>query len=103
MAVTLTVQQLAYGLRLIADTTDTVEEPMLAVLTRTLGAATELVQDYASAAPESVQNEATLRLAGYLYDTPPSIAGASQHPLRDSGALALLSTYRVRRAVKLED
>ena len=103
MAVTLTVQDLAFGLRLVASTTATIAEPMLGVLTRTLGAATALVEGYAAEAPEAIQNEAALRLASYLYDTPPGYSQRSQNPLRDSGAIALLTAYRVRRAVALSE
>lgn len=103
MAVTLTVQQLSYQLRLVADTTDTVEEPQLSVLTGLLDTATALVNRYAPHAPDAVHNEAATRLAGFLYDVPPGQAGRMQNPIRDSGAMALLSSYRIQRAHALEE
>ena len=101
MAVTLTVQQLAYGLRLVADTAQVIEEPQLGVLTRTLAAATALVVGVADLAPDAVQNEATLRLASFLYDTPPGGSQYVQNPLRHSGAMALLASYRTRRVTAI--
>lgn len=102
MAVTLTVQQLAHRLRLIADPAEMVEEPQLTVLTGLLTAATALVVQYAPNAPDAIQNEGATRLAGYLYDVPPGQAGRSQNPIRDSGAMAILSSYRVQRAYALD-
>ncbi|MDE2843943.1 MAG: hypothetical protein OXN21_11240 [Chloroflexota bacterium] len=101
MAVTLTVAELAYDLRLVADTTATIEEPLLGVLTRTLAAATALVTAYAADAPDAIANSAALRVGTYLYDTPAGFSNRSQHPLRDSGAMALLAPYRSRRAVAI--
>lgn len=103
MAVTLLVQQLAYALRLAADVTDTIEEPQLTVLNGLLASATALVQQYAVRAPDAIHNEAAIRLAGFLYDVPPGANRRQLNPMRDSGAVALLSSYRVQRAVALED
>ena len=72
--------------------------------------AVALVERYAPDAPEDIQNEATIRVAGWLYETPssgvrseavgdisttwtPSMTSA----LRASGAMALLSPWKVRR------
>ena len=102
MAVTLTVQDLVYAIRLLADTTDTLEEPQLGILTRTLASATAQVERYAPGAPADVQSEAAIRMAAYLYDVPPGRTGRSQNAFRDCGAIALLSSWRVQRATALE-
>ena len=103
MAVTLTVPQLAYALRLQADTTTDVEEPINGVLAGLLSAATELVIAYAPTAPDAVHNEATTRVAGYLYDVPPGANRRDMNPMRDSGAMPLLARYHVQRATSLAE
>lgn len=78
--------------------------------TRLLSVATELVNRYASGAPDSMLNEAVIRVAGYLSDQPSSartrsIVGPISESyradhlsaLRNSGAMALLSPWKVRR------
>ena len=71
----------------------------------------ELVERYAPAAPQAVRNEAVIRCAGWLLDAPadgtrghtagpfsvensPSMLSA----LRSSGAMGLLTAWKVRRA-----
>ena len=100
MAVTLTAAALAAAIRQPAD-----------VAARLLPVATELVERYAPAAPESVQNEAAIRCAGYLAQQPSdarrsttvggvSSSWAATHTstLRHSGGMALLSPWKRRRA-----
>ena len=78
--------------------------------TRLLAVATEVVERYASNAPEALQNEAVTRLAGYLgqsdYGTirqeaigPKSVEYHLNHAamFRNSGAESLLTRYKVRR------
>ena len=103
MAVTLTAQQLAYRMRLIADTTAVLEEPQLGVVNAVLSAASALVLEYAPGAPDAIHNEAATRLAGFLYDSPPGSSTRFQNAMQQSGATALLTAYRVRRATALED
>ena len=82
-----------------------------ATATRLLPVATRIVEDYAVSAPSELQDEATIRLSGYLASTP---WGAAQSEtvgpmtisyqsndaaaFRNSGAAALLTRYRIRRA-----
>ena len=100
MAVTITATQLAEAIK----QPSTVAERLLAV-------ATELVERYAPAAPEAVQNEAVIRASGYLAQQPSdarrsttvggvSSSWAATHTsaLRHSGAMSLLSPFKVRRA-----
>ena len=100
MAVTLTASQLAAAIR--SD---------VALATRLLSVSSELVLRYAPDAPEAIQNEAVVRTSGYLASHPPSAmrsgsAGplsaeynpASLSALRHSGAMAVLSAWKVRRA-----
>lgn len=77
-----------------------------------LGAtAAALVEDYAPGAPQAVKNEAVTRTAGWLHDAPPDGTrettigplSASYSPsmvsaLRHSGAMGLLTRWKVRRA-----
>ena len=77
---------------------------------RLLEVAKALVERYAPAAPEAVQNEAAIRCAGWLFEQPSgaitresqgeistSYAIASMSALRHSGAMGLLSVWKVRR------
>ena len=76
---------------------------------RLLEVCTEMVNDYASDVPDAVADEAVIRLAGYLHEVPPGIMSQSVEdvgsvaykgtaPLRSSGAMALLSPFKKRRA-----
>ena len=97
MAVTLTSSELTDAL----DVTDA---------GRLLVVVTELVEHYAPDAPDAVQNEAAIRAAGWLSQRPYAASGDTVGPLsasyapgqhsalRHSGAMALLSPYKVRRA-----
>ncbi len=72
--------------------------------------AAALVERYAPAAPQAVKDEAVIRAAGWLADQPPAVAKetvgpmsveympARQSALRHSGAMAMLSPWKVRRA-----
>ena len=73
--------------------------------------AAELVQRFASGAPQSIRNEAVIRCAGWLREAPASGArredigdvSTAWSPnatggLRASGAMSLLSPWKVRRA-----
>ena len=100
MAVTITPQELA------DETSATVERA-----TRVLAVATEAVTRYAPDAPDALQNEAAIRFGGYLLGSdygavadesigPRSASYTQNHAamFRNSGAAALLTRYRVRRA-----
>ena len=95
MAVTLTVEQLAAHLRLSDG--ESVAEPTAGILTRHLATATALIESYAPNAPEAVQNEAAIRLCGWLYDAPSHGMRGIQNGLSASGAAALLGRWRERR------
>ena len=73
--------------------------------------AAALVERYAANAPQAVKNEAVTRTAGYLMEQPMpairessigelsyAIAPSHVSALRHSGAMALLSPWKVRRA-----
>ena len=100
MAVTITATELASAIRATPD-----------VAARLLAVATEQVERYAPAAPEAASNEATIRCAGYLAQQPSdarrsttvggiesSWAATHTSALRHSGAMSLLSPWKVRRA-----
>ena len=100
MAVTMNRAQLRLALGIDADTAE-----------RLLKVATELCERYAPGVPEVIANEAVIRCVGWLADTPaPSLQseqygdlGATWAPgqisaLRHSGAMALLSPWKQRRA-----
>ena len=97
MPVNLTVTALAAALR-IGETTEETSE-----VTRLLAYATQAVTKYAPDAPDTVQNEAVIRLAGYIYDMPNTSARTGfANALNNSGAADMLFPYRVHRAGRCE-
>ena len=82
---------------------------------RRLGStAAALVERYAPAAPQSIRNEATIRCSGWLGAQPSaairdekvgelaiSYNPASMSALRHSGAAAILSPWKIRRAGRI--
>lgn len=98
----LTIPQLAYRLRIQADDTTAVTGATLNELTALKAVSDAYIERYASSAPEDVKDEATVLFAGYLYDGPETDPGgaAVAYPAawRNSGAQALLSTWRAQRA-----
>ena len=91
------VVQLAAALRL-GDGTSEPEEPILSILKRLCRVSDELVEKYAPDAPNSIKQEATIRLAGYLYDMPSAPSGDRYAAAwRNSGAASLVSGWVVRR------
>ena len=100
MAVTLTASELAEAVGVDSATA-----------TRLLAVASALVTRYAPLAPGAVSNEAVIRAAGWLAEQPSaaitsesegdirtSYAPTMQSALRHSGGMALLSTWKLRRA-----
>ena len=101
MAVTITAIQLAAAMR-IGDGATPLEEPQASVINRILASATALVESYAPNAPEAIQNEAVIRVGGFLFDSPPGASMRFANPLGDSGAQALLARFRIVRATPIE-
>ena len=99
MAVTLTRDGLSVAMRLATSDSTAAALPVgqLATVDRMLAVATALVEGYAPSAPEAIQNEAAIRVAGYLYDKSPGDPSSVQSPLIYSQAAALLTGYRTRR------
>ena len=100
MAVTLTAAELAEAVGVDSVTA-----------TRLLAVATELVTRFAPGAPDAIQGEAVLRVSGWLNEAPASgarsesigdistaFSPAMTGGLRASGAMALLSPWKIRRA-----
>ena len=100
MALTLSAAELAEAIGVDSTTA-----------TRLLAVATALVTRYAPDAPDAINNEAAIRCAGWLAEQPSaaitseaegdirtSYAPTMQSALRHSGAMALLTHWRIRRA-----
>ena len=100
MAVTVTATALAQALGVNQALAD-----------RLLPVVTALVQQYAPVAPSAVQDEAAVRCAGWLAEQPAASIRSestgdvstaynttSTSPLRASGAMGLLTFWKVRRA-----
>ena len=73
MAITLTADEIRDGARIHPDalTADR--------LTQLVATATEMVERYAPAAPDSVANEAAISLTGYLFETARTSAGHNRN------------------------
>ncbi|WP_419163066.1 hypothetical protein [Candidatus Palauibacter sp.] len=65
-------------------------------LTRILGAADALIEKLARSAPESIRDEAKIRVAAYMYDAPVAGTVGTANACRNSGAELLLRPW-VRR------
>ena len=92
------VTQLGAALRITDGSAEPVE-PIRSILSRYLGVGQALVEQQAAAAPEAIQDEAIIRMAAYLYDSPPAAAGSGfADAWRNSGASALVLRWRVIRA-----
>lgn len=101
MAVTRTLTQLGADLR-ITDGTAAPTGPEAVVLSRIDATARALVTRYAPDAPDSLHDEAYVRVAGWLYDADPSSPSpGGPSALRSSGAMSLLSPWKVRRGGKI--
>lgn len=103
MAVTRTVAQLSADLR-IGDGTAAPDGAVGVVLARIHATAVALIEAHAPDAPAAMQDEAFVRLAGWLYDSDPSgrLPGGP-NALRASGAAALLSRWRSVRGVVISE
>ena len=104
MAVTLTAGKLAE--RIQGATTESTD-----AAAQLLAVASAMIEQYAPNAPEAMQNEAAVRFAGYLAQSdfgsiakedigPRVVEYPTNHAamFRNSGAAALLSRWRMRRA-----
>ena len=94
------VGDLALDLRLIADLTEAIPDGQTAILTRHLAAASALVDERTSGAPDALRDAAVLAIASYAYDRPTAGGGTRYASAwRNSGASEILSAYVRRRAV----
>ncbi len=93
----ITLPQLAGALRL-GDGVAAPSEPVLSILTRLLGVAKAYTGLIAGDAPVAVQDEAIVRLVGYLYDAP-TASGGDRYAAAwtNSGAGGLVSKWVVQR------
>ena len=94
--------ELAAALRL-GDGATALEAPLASIIARLNGAAGVIVDEYADSAPAAVKDEATIRIAGYLYDNDGSRNRRFADVLANSGALSVLSPFRMQRALALDE
>ena len=87
-----TVSQAAVALRLLGSTTDTIDAAQADIVARQINVAQGLVTAHAPTAPVNIQDEAVIRLVGFLYDQDPSLP-RSTNPMVASGAGALLAPW----------
>ena len=92
----LTVQQTIIAARILTDA-DNIPDQVLSVANVLYPGCLALINQYAPLAPDSVKNLALERLFGWMWESDVQARRVSD-PLRASGALPLLASYRVRRA-----
>ena len=92
---------IALALRIITSADDDLDDAITAQLERLAGVAQALCESYAPDAPEAILNEASIRIAAYLYDVTPGASNSPQNAFVSSGAQALLSFWREQRAVAI--
>ena len=103
MAVTLDEAKLFVRLDGLDDAADDAADD--AELQKMVNVATEVVERRAPAAPESVRDEAVLRVVSALYDERGITGGENSRPIshaamfQSSGALALVKPWVVRRVL----
>ena len=91
------VEQLSAALR-IGDGTTPTPEPTLSILSRLLGVGEAFVELRAPGAPDAIRDEATIRMAAYLWDQPAAGAeGRYADAWRFSGASALVARWVIQR------
>ena len=89
---------LALELRLITLPTDSLDAGLVARLTRLLAVADAFVTGWVvDTCPETVQDEARLIFAAYLYDQPSVKTGNYANAFINSGAASLLSRWHIER------
>ncbi len=94
----LSVTDLAVSLRL-ASAGESISNDLQRILSGLLATAEAVCERYAPNAPAAVLDEAEIRLAGYLFDAPEAPGGDRfAAAFRNSGGMALLSPWKVRRA-----
>ena len=98
MAVALTVEQLAVALGVIGTADQAIPAETRAELLRLHTLAAAQVVAFAPLAPSAAQDEAVVRLCGWLYDTDPA-GRPGTDPLTLSGAAGVLARYREQRLV----
>lgn len=92
MAFTITNAELAVAIRAATDETS-VTAPVAKAISYIALSAKALIERYAPAAPEPINDQALIRLAGYLYDSDPTDPRAGA-PMIVSGAAPLLAPWR---------
>ena len=114
MAVTISLEDLAYAIGADHGVTADPDTAEIARVTRLLTVASQVVTDYAPDAPQAVANEAVVRFCGYLYEAdygairsdelgPGRLAYVTNHAaaFRFSGAAGLLTRYKRRHAGRI--
>ena len=101
MAVTITPGDVAVAIRAATDP-NSVPDAAALVLGYLVPAAVEIVEEYAPNAPRQVQNAATIRLVGWMYESDPA-AGRVERGFTISGAANLLARWREHRAGAVGD
>ena len=98
MAVKLTLADAIVAARIAADA-DSIPPQISAAANVLYGAAAAQIERYAPSAPSAAQDAALVRMLAYLWELPAAdSARGYQSALRNSGAIGLLSAYRVKRA-----
>lgn len=96
MAVTIPVADATIAIR-AAAAADAIDPTVASVIGYLFAASKAMVEAHAPDAPDDIQNVATIRLLGWLYDSDPTDPTVGR-ALWISGAASILAQWRVHRA-----
>ena len=100
----LTTREVATAFRLALDDQGMLSEDDKALVLRLMAASMAVANRFAPDAPARSAEEAIVRMAAYMFDAPESPAGDRYAAaFRNSGAMALLAPFKVRRAGAFSD
>ena len=97
----LTIHEMLAAIRLATSITETPDPTVANIVMRMMDAAENEIEGYAPDAPQHTKEQSQIQYVGWLYDSNP--AGSKQphaNGFRESGAMALLSAWRVPRAAQ---
>ena len=102
MAVDITLHELLPAMRLTASITETPNVTIANIVLNMLDVATAQIEAYSPDAPVPTQNESAIRFCIWMYDVSPAEQQrrmASQNGFKQSGAMAMLSSWHIPQAV----
>ena len=99
-ATIITIPEMAHALRLSTDS-EAVDSTIVEILARMMVAGLDAIEAYAPAAGTATKAEALIRLVRLWYDSNPANDRMPGNAFVQSGARAMLSTWRISEGVRV--